>query len=81
MAELAVDVHPVERRSGIGCRLLGAAMAAAWDGSRRCVVAQAGAGSLGDRFLSAQGFRKIFTLRYARFALAGAGPGAGLRSA
>uniref|UniRef100_A0AAU2V966 GNAT family N-acetyltransferase n=1 Tax=Streptomyces sp. NBC_00003 TaxID=2903608 RepID=A0AAU2V966_9ACTN len=70
LAELTLHVHPVERREGVGSRLLKTAVAAARDNSRRCVSAQAEAGSPGDRFLQARGFRKVLTLRFARLALA-----------
>ncbi|AQS66545.1 GNAT family N-acetyltransferase [Streptomyces pactum] len=70
LAELTLNVHPEERRGSVGTRLLDTAVAAARDDSRRCVVAQAGAGSPGDHFLSARGFRKVLTLRFARLPLA-----------
>ncbi|MFG1665188.1 GNAT family N-acetyltransferase [Streptomyces sp. Y7] len=71
LAELTVHVHPTERRKGVGSRLLDAAVAAARDNTRRCVVAQSEAGSPGDGFLTARGFRKVLTLRYVRLSLAG----------
>ncbi|GAA2693361.1 GNAT family N-acetyltransferase [Streptomyces lunalinharesii] len=70
LAELALHVHPVERRRHVGSRLLDAAVATARDDDRRCVIAQAEAGSPGDRFLAARGFRKVLTLRYTRLPLA-----------
>lgn len=70
LAELTLHVHPVERRKGVGSQLLETAVAAARDNARRCVVAQAGAGSPGDHFLPAHGFRKVLTLRFARLSLA-----------
>lgn len=70
LAELTLHVHPVERRKGVGSQLLDTAVAAARDNARRCVSAQAQAGSPGDRFLPAHGFRKVLTLRFARLALA-----------
>ncbi|MGW3513603.1 GNAT family N-acetyltransferase [Streptomyces sp. NPDC000994] len=70
LAELTLHVHPVERLKGVGSRLLDTAVAAARDNNRRCVVAQAGAGSPGDHFLPARGFRKVLTLRYSRLPLA-----------
>lgn len=69
-AELTLHVHPTERRQGVGSRLLDTAVTAARDDSRRCVSAQAEAGSPGDRFLIARGFRKVLTLRFARLPLA-----------
>ncbi|CAL9344930.1 GNAT family N-acetyltransferase [Streptomyces sp. enrichment culture] len=70
LAELTVHVHPAERREGVGSRLLDAAVAAARAAARRRVVAQAEAGSPGDRFLAARGFRRVLTLRFARLSLA-----------
>ncbi|WP_225833647.1 GNAT family N-acetyltransferase [Streptomyces sp. NK08204] len=70
LAELTLSVHPVERRRGVGSRLLDAAVAAARDDARRRVLAQAEAGSPGDRFLAARGFRKVLTLRFSRLPLA-----------
>ncbi|MEU7136091.1 GNAT family N-acetyltransferase [Streptomyces sp. NPDC046261] len=69
LAELTLAVHPAERRQGTGSRLLDAVVAAAREDGRRYVVAQAQAGSPGDRFLAARGFRKVLTLTYARLAL------------
>ncbi|MET8508812.1 GNAT family N-acetyltransferase [Streptomyces sp. NPDC004787] len=69
LAELDLQVHPAERRKGVGSRLLDVAVAAARDNARRRVVAQAEAGSPGDRFLAARGFRKVLTFRYTRLAL------------
>ncbi|MFE0800197.1 GNAT family N-acetyltransferase [Streptomyces sp. NPDC058812] len=70
LAELSLHVHPVERRKSVGTRLVDAAVAAARDNTRRRVVAQSEAGSPGDHFLSARGFRKVLTLRFARLPLA-----------
>ncbi len=70
LAELKLQVHPVERRHGIGSRLLEAAVAAAREDGRRRVLAQAEAGSAGARFLPARGFRKVLTLTFARLPLA-----------
>ncbi|MFI1419344.1 GNAT family N-acetyltransferase [Streptomyces sp. NPDC020731] len=71
LAELQVNVHPAERRRGVGSRLLEAAVAAAREADRRSVVAQADAGTPGDHFLAAHGFRKVLALTYARLALDG----------
>jgi GNAT superfamily N-acetyltransferase len=76
LAELDLHVHPAERRKHVGSRLLEAAVAGARDDGRRCVIAQAGAGSPGDLFLSARGFREVLTLIYARLPLAQADLGA-----
>src|SRR5262249_31158856 len=71
LAELDLHVHPAERRRGVGSRLLDAAVHAARDDGRRSMVAQVEAGSPGDRFLSARGFRPVLTLTYTRLPLAG----------
>ncbi|WP_327260773.1 GNAT family N-acetyltransferase [Streptomyces sp. NBC_01232] len=70
VAELDLRVHPAERRKGVGSRLLDTAVATARDHARRCVVAQAEAGSPGDDFLAARGFRKVLALRFTRLPLA-----------
>ncbi|MER6446212.1 GNAT family N-acetyltransferase [Streptomyces venezuelae] len=70
LAELTLQVHPAERRRHVGSQLLDAALAAARADARRCVIAQAEAGSPGDRFLPVRGFRKVLTLRFCRLSLA-----------
>jgi len=70
LAELTLGVHPAERRQHVGSQLLDAAVAAARDNARRCVIAQAKAGAPGDQFLAARGFRKVLTLRFSRLPLA-----------
>ncbi|MER6360307.1 GNAT family N-acetyltransferase [Kitasatospora sp. NPDC001527] len=75
LAELAVRVHPVERRGGVGSRLVEAALATARSEGRRAVVAPAEGGTAGEAFLLARGFRKALTLRHARLDLATAGGG------
>ncbi|MER7927190.1 GNAT family N-acetyltransferase [Streptomyces sp. NPDC096057] len=72
LAELTVQVHPAERRRRVGSRLVDAAVAAARADARRCAIAQAEAGSPGDYFLPARGFRKVLTLRFSRLPLADA---------
>ncbi|MEU4403134.1 GNAT family N-acetyltransferase [Streptosporangium sp. NPDC023963] len=72
LAELELNVHPAERRAGVGSELLARAVAGAGAEGRRCVLAQADAGAPGDHFLAARGFRKVLTLTYARLALADA---------
>ncbi|WP_440064917.1 N-acetyltransferase family protein [Streptosporangium sp. OZ121] len=72
LAELELNVHPAERRAGVGSELLARAVAGAEAEGRRCVLAQADAGTPGDHFLAARGFRKVLTLTYARLALADA---------
>ncbi|MEV6847050.1 GNAT family N-acetyltransferase [Actinoplanes sp. NPDC051411] len=69
LAELQVNVHATERRRRVGSRLLETAVAAAREAGRRSVIAQADAGSPGDHFLAASGFRTVLTLTYARLAL------------
>lgn len=66
LAELELRVHPAERRRTTGSRLLEAALAAAREDGRRCVIAQAEAGSSGDGFLSARGFHRVLTLVFTR---------------
>jgi GNAT superfamily N-acetyltransferase len=70
LAELDVRVHPAGRRKHTGSLLLDAAIAAARQDGRRCVITQAEAGSPGDRFLLAQGFRRVLTLTFTRLPLA-----------
>ncbi|MFF4351130.1 GNAT family N-acetyltransferase [Streptomyces sp. NPDC001530] len=70
LAELELAVHPAERRQGVGSALLDAAVSAARDDGRRSLVAQAEAGSPGDVFLAARGFRRVLALTYARLAMA-----------
>ncbi|MCF3965544.1 GNAT family N-acetyltransferase [Streptomyces fuscigenes] len=72
LAEADVQVHPAERRRGIGTLLVDAAVAAARDEGRRTLHAQVEAGSPGEGFLTARGFRPVLTLVHARLALAGA---------
>ncbi|MEU4832093.1 GNAT family N-acetyltransferase [Streptosporangium sp. NPDC023615] len=69
LAELELSVHPAERRRGVGSELLARAVAGVVAEGRRCVLAQAGAGTPGDRFLAERGFRRVLTLTYARLAL------------
>lgn len=72
LAELDVQVHPADRRRGVGSRLLDAAVDAARGDGRRAVVSQAEADSPGAGFLAAGGFRPVLALTYARLALADA---------
>jgi len=74
LAELELAVHRCERRRGVGTRLLEAAVAAARGEGRRSLLAQAEAGSPGDHFLAARGFRRVLALTYARLPLADADP-------
>lgn len=70
LAELELRVHPAGRRERTGSLLLDAAVAAARQDGRRCVIAQAEAGSPGDQFLLARGFRRVLTLTFTRLPLA-----------
>ncbi|MFF5974857.1 GNAT family N-acetyltransferase [Streptomyces sp. NPDC012769] len=72
LAQLELQVHPAERRRGVGSLLLDAAVAAAREDGRRSLVAQAEAGSPGAAFLAARDFRIAMTLTYARLPLADA---------
>ncbi|MEU1349042.1 GNAT family N-acetyltransferase [Streptomyces sp. NPDC005795] len=69
LAELELHVHPAERRQGTGSLLLDAAARAAGEHGRRSVVVQTEAGTPGDRFLRAKGWRRVLTLTYARLSL------------
>ncbi|AZQ32301.1 GNAT family N-acetyltransferase [Streptomyces cyaneochromogenes] len=69
LAELQLNVHTAERRKRVGSRLLETVVAAARAEGRRSVIAQADAGTPGDHFLAARGFRRVLTLTYARLAL------------
>lgn len=74
LAELEVNVHPAERRRGVGSQLLGAAVAAARDHDVRLVLADARADSPADHFLESHGFTIGMRLIYARLRLADAQP-------
>ncbi|MGW0588811.1 N-acetyltransferase family protein [Streptosporangium sp. NPDC002607] len=73
LAELELNVHPAERRKGVGSELLARTVAGAEREGRRCVLAQVRAGTPGDRFLAARGFRKVLALTYTRLVPAQAG--------
>jgi GNAT superfamily N-acetyltransferase len=66
LAELELTVHPAQRRTGVGSRLLEAAVTGAIGEGRRTLVTQVEADSPGDAFLAAKGFRVVLTLTYAR---------------
>lgn len=74
LAELELNIHPAERRKGVGSQLLEAAVRAAHGAARRSVVAQADDGTPGDRFLRAVGWRKVLRLTYARLPLSDVDP-------
>ncbi|RYP84120.1 GNAT family N-acetyltransferase [Nocardioides guangzhouensis] len=70
-AELALGVHPGERRRGIGTRLLEAAGTAARTAGREALTCEpVEAGSPGDLFLAARGLRPVLRLTYTRLHLA-----------
>ncbi|MFF2503627.1 GNAT family N-acetyltransferase [Streptomyces sp. NPDC058067] len=72
LAELSLQVHPAERRHGVGTQLLDAAVTAAKDDGRRSLVAPADDASPADLFLAARGFRRVLNMTYARLPLADA---------
>jgi len=72
LAEFELNVHPAERRRGIGSQLLGAVVAAARDHDVRTMLADARVDSPADRFLAHHGFTVGLTLIYARLRLADA---------
>lgn len=80
-AELELNVHPAERRTGTGTRLLEAA--AGWAsaaGLRSLVCGPVEEGAPDERFLVARGLRPVLRLTYTRLDLAEAslpGPDAG----
>ncbi|MGW1463314.1 N-acetyltransferase family protein [Streptomyces sp. NPDC002308] len=89
LAELDLAVHPAARRTGIGTRLLEAALAGARAEDRRTVTAQValaggteegqkglggGDGGVAVEFLTGRGFRVVLTLTFARLATADADP-------
>ncbi len=76
-AELDLQVHPVERRAGVGTRLLEAVAAAAGDlGLRGVLTPAVGKGSAGELFCVARGLRRVLALTYTRLDLAQATPAA-----
>lgn len=70
LAEFELNVHPAERRRGVGSRLLNAVVGAARDHDVRTLLADARVGSSADRFLQHHGFGVGLTLVYARLRLA-----------
>lgn len=65
-----LHVHPAERGRGVGTELLDTLVAAAREARRPSLRVRAELGSPGDRFLTANGLRKVLTLSYARLVLA-----------
>ena len=74
LAELQLNVHPAERRHGVGSRLLDAVVNAAQDHEVQTLLADATAGSPADHFLQRHGFTIGLTLVYARLRLDDANP-------
>jgi len=70
LVELELNVHPAERRRGIGSRLLDAVVTAARDHQARTVITDAPADSPAYHFLTARGFTIGLTLIYTRLRLA-----------
>lgn len=69
LADLELHVHPEERCTDTGFRLLDAVLAAARDHSRQRIISHVEAGSPGERFLAARDFRRVLTLTSARLSL------------
>ncbi|WP_329457435.1 GNAT family N-acetyltransferase [Streptomyces sp. NBC_01497] len=80
LGEADIRVHPAERGRGVGGRLLDAVVLAAREEHRRTLTTQVTAGSPGERFLTARGFRAALVLIHARLALADVDPAALARS-
>lgn len=74
LGELQLNVHPAERRRGVGSQLLGAIVTAARDHEVRTLLTDATVGSPADRFLDHHNFAIGLTLVYARLRLADADP-------
>lgn len=74
-AELEIQVHPAERRTGVGSRLLAAVAAGAAERGVPSLLSDAvTAGSPGDLFCTARGLRPVLALTYTRLALDHADP-------
>jgi GNAT superfamily N-acetyltransferase len=70
LAELELHVHPEERGTDTGFRLLDAAVSAARHHSRRRIVAHVEADSPNERFLAARDFHRVLSLISSRLPLA-----------
>ncbi|WP_132157724.1 GNAT family N-acetyltransferase [Kribbella antiqua] len=70
LAELELNVHPAERRRGIGSRLLDAVVGAAREHDVRTLLADVRVDSPGDHFLHHHGFAIGLSLVFARHRLA-----------
>ena len=75
LAELQLNVHPAERRRGVGSQLLDAVINAARDHEVRTLLGDATAGSPADLFLQHHDFAIGLTLVYARLRLSDVDPG------
>jgi GNAT superfamily N-acetyltransferase len=76
-AECELQVHPAERREGVGTRLLDSvAEAAAGLGLRGVLSDAVREGSAADEFCAARGLRRVLALTYTRLDLDGAEPAA-----
>jgi GNAT superfamily N-acetyltransferase len=69
LAELELNVHPAERRRGIGTLLLDAVVSAAREHEVEALVADVNVDTDGDRFLEHHGFSIGLTLIFARLEL------------
>ena len=69
LAEFELNVHPAERRRGIGTMLLHAVVGGAREHDVRTVITDADVGSIGDLFLQRHNFAIGLTLIYARLDL------------
>ncbi|MFC3744287.1 GNAT family N-acetyltransferase [Paractinoplanes deccanensis] len=72
-ADLELDVHPAERRCGVGTSLLQAVVEAAGtrDGLRSLLTQPVREDSPGDLFCAARGLRRVLRLTYTRLPLDG----------
>ncbi|MFC4069214.1 GNAT family N-acetyltransferase [Actinoplanes subglobosus] len=69
--ELRITVHPAERRSGVGARLLREAVGSATERGLTALLGQpVREGSEGEAFCAAAGLRRVLALTYTRLALA-----------
>jgi ribosomal protein S18 acetylase RimI-like enzyme len=69
-AELRITVHPADRRTGVGARLLREAVASATERGLTALLGQpVREGSEGEAFCVAAGLRRVLALTYTRLAL------------
>jgi GNAT superfamily N-acetyltransferase len=75
VADLQLQVHPAERRAGVGTALLTAVTAAATErGVRALLTEPVRPGDDGDRFCRGHGLRQVLALTFARLPLTGTRP-------